>query len=308
MNKGKDAPPTSPFRGAARAVVLVVALMTASACASTTSLGAGEGTPVDTAQGAGTGASTAARILAAAGDADVPPWLPSGVDCKDDPMAHVHDPYRFELLSGCSTVSGTVIETGPDEPGTELVKAFGDYKISVRLDEGEERFLPEANAGVLSVAVIPTDRPWINIPSLGEHATFYGAWVRHVDGDAVEMHPAWAIQRDGADLTAEALHDIRVSIQAPASVILGQRIDPLVHVSAAGDRPRQLHRPVHLFLELLTPGGDGVAWKGGETNTIRFAAIDLIALQIPGEYELVVHAWAGHHHGVATAPVTIRRA
>jgi hypothetical protein len=290
-----------------RALVVVASLATA-ACGSSTptspAQGGGSPAPVDTpATGAGTvGSSTAARILAAAGDSQIPPWLPNGVDCKDDPLAHVHNPTRFELLSGCSTVSGTV------EGETELVKAFGDYKITVRLDAGEERFLPEANGGVLTVAVIPTDRPWIDIPNIGEHATFYGAWVQHLDGEAVEMHPAWAIQTDGGDARTAARHDIRVSIEAPTSVVVGGRIDPFIRVRPAATRLRSLHRPVHLFLEVLDSGGDGVAWKGAETNTLRFAAIDLIALEIPGEYELVVHAWAGHHHAAARAPLTIRRA
>lgn len=283
-------------------------MITAGACASATPSAPEQGgapssvDAFDTGADTGAGTSTAAQILAAAGDSDVPPWLPNAVDCKDDPLAHVHNPTRFELLSGCSTVSGTV------EGETELVKAFGDYKITVRLDSGQERFLPEANGGTLTVAVIPTDRPWIDIPSIGEHATFYGAWVQHLDGEAVEMHPAWAIQTDGGDVRAAARHDIRVSIEAPTSVVVGGRIDPFIRIRPAADRSRSLHRPVHLFLELVTDSGDGVAWKGAETNTLRFAAIDLIALEIPGEYELVVHAWAGHHHAAASAPLTIRRA
>jgi hypothetical protein len=289
----------------ARLAAVLVVLAIASACSGEPPAPEGgspsAGSVVNTGSNSGA-SSTAERILAAAGDAEVPPWLPNGVACKDEPLAHVHDPSRFVLLSGCSTVSGTV------ERETELVHAFGDYKIVVRLDAGEERFLPEANGGLLTVAVIPTDRPWIDIPDVGQHATFYGAWVQHVDGGAVEMHPAWSIQTDGGPIRTEARHDIVVSVEAPTSVVVGERIDPFVEVARAATRSQPLRGPVRLFLELLTPTGEGVAWKGAETNTLRFAAIDLVALQIPGEYDLVVHAWDGHHHDTVSAPLTIRRA
>jgi len=274
----------------------------AAACTSTGDPGANARTEAGASATSDAATAAAARILAAAGDSDVPPWVPDGdVQCKNDPLAHVHDPSRFELLSGCATVSGTVAAK------TELVKAFGDYTIMVRPDAGLERFLPEANGGVFIAAVIPTDRPWIEIPEVGEHATFFGAWVQQVDGDIVRMHPAWAIHADDQVQRAAAKHDMQVSIDAPTSVVLGERIDPLVEVTPTEERPRPLERRVHLFVELLTQDGDGVAWKGGETNTMRFASVDLVALQIPGEYELAVHAWTGHHHATATMPITIKR-
>ena len=284
---------------AVRAAVLVSVAAVVGACTSDNDAGR---IPSPISAPSGSGASQAAdRILAAADDSGMPPWVPDSVECRPDPMDHVHDPSRFVLQRPCATVSGTVVFA-------ELVRAFGDYKITIRPDPGEETFLPEVNAGVFVAAVIPTDRPFMEIPDPGDHATFYGAWVQQVDGGAAAMHPTWAIRPDGpTQPPVPVSRDLRVAIEAPESVVLGDRIDPKVRVTSRASASQQLDPQKHLFLELATLDGNGVAWKAAETNTLREAAIDLVALQIPGDYELSVYAWLGHHYGVASTPVTIRR-
>jgi len=40
---------------------------------------------------------------------------------------------------------------------------------------------------------------------------------------------------------------------------------------------------------------------------LGFAALDLVALQLPGKYEITVFVWKGGHYGETTVPITVRR-
>jgi hypothetical protein len=220
--------------------------------------------------------------------------------CRDQPLAHVHDPSRFDLVDPCFTVTGTVVRS-------DLVEAFGDFKMWVLPDPKSGLELPAANHGVVVAAIIPPDRPFFNAPKAGVHAALTGAWVRDVDGGALELHPVWRIDVRGTSTIADPAHDLNVDVSMPSEVVVGHRIDPMVRISSDLSRVSHLRRQVHLFLEVRSTGGGGVAWKGAQTSTLGFTGVDLVALVNPGAYEVTVYAWKAHHYGLITLPLTVRR-
>jgi hypothetical protein len=245
---------------------------------------------------------------------NAPPWRAGVTACRRNPMAHVHDPSSLVVLARCSTVSGTVKKV------LEYNPLDGDRELFVAVDQPYERFLRPSNQGLLPVEVIPTDAPSIPLPAIGDHATFYGAWVldRNRD-DSAEIHPAWRIDIS-ARLAASGLPDaartgrraasgqtLSLQVAAPPSVKLGAGMNVVV-VARSGAHGRQ--RPasqVHLFLEVTSRQGAGVRWAAASTNTLGVARVYLIALNVPGRFTLWVYAEKDRQSAVATVPFRVKR-
>lgn len=229
----------------------------------------------------------------------VPGWEAGAVSCRNDPLVHVHHPTRFSLEARCASISGTVKRV-------KLVEAFGNVKISVRPDADYKAFLREGNGGIVIVAVIPPDQPFVSIPSPGEHATFYGAWVVDKAQDAVELHPAWHIRSDNGEVLPPARPVLDVHLGATKSISIGEPLPLWITVTSSTGGQRRQVSEVRLFAELTSASYGGVDWEAGLTNTRGSERLGLMALQ-PGKYRITLYALKDGEQGVARANVTVRR-
>jgi hypothetical protein len=234
-------------------------------------------------------------------------------------MAHVHDPSRLVVLAGCSTVSGTVRQVLGYNP------LDGNRSLLVAVDRPFRRFLRAGNGGLLAVEVIPPDAPAVRIPAVGEHATFYGAWVLDKNREhRAELHPTWRIDVAPAGATGQATtaggaatglgappttggdgRGFSLHVAAPASVPVGGGMHVQVRAKAEGrGRPAA---EVHLFLELTSERGAGVRWAAASTNTLGVADAYLVALDAPGRFTLSVYADKGDVARVTRLPFRVTR-
>ena len=130
-------------------------------------------------------------------DADIASSTISGqkVCRKGDVLSDNHDPGRYELLSRCEEVSGTIEkDEGRQHDGDlkYLLDVGDEYKYLLN-DENDEK----AN-GMLVIEINPNDQDYsmIEIPEEGDRIRVVGAWVTD-DPDGYpgwnEIHPAWQI-------------------------------------------------------------------------------------------------------------------
>jgi hypothetical protein len=243
--------------------------------------------------------------------AGAPPWRDGVAPCRQDPMAGVPQPTRFVVVAGCSTVSGTVRQVRRDP-------VDGELNIQVEPDQAYTRFLPAGNHGQLRVAAVPRDVPALTIPTAGQHATFYGAWVLDRNQHRqMAMHPVWMIQpTDGgagpaaappAGATTPATQRLRVRLVAPPSVPVGGAVDVFVRVESGRGPARRPEPEANLFFEVRTPDGRGVQWKAATTNAIGKARVTLVALEQPGDFQLWLYADKPGRSAVAHVPLTVLR-
>jgi hypothetical protein len=230
----------------------------------------------------------------------IPSWEAGAIRCRDDPLVHVHHPTRFSLEAPCVSISGTVKRV-------KLSEAFGDVKISVRPDANDKVFLREGNKGIVIAAVIPPDQPFVSMPSPGEHATFYGAWVVDKAQNAVELHPVWHIRSDDERELVPARPVLGVHLGVPESISIGEPLPVSVTVTSSTGGQRRPVSEVRLFAELTSASYGGVDWEAGLTNTRGSERFAFVALQIPGKYGITLYALKDGKRGVARANVTVRR-
>jgi hypothetical protein len=242
----------------------------------------------------------------------VPP-VPAAADCREAPMAHVHDPARFTVLADCVAVSGTLTSA-------RLEAAFLDEKAAVSLDSTYERFLRPENHGRLIVDVIPTDIGTVVLPANGTHATFYGAWVLNRATKAIELHPAWKVVMaptakkqasgsSGGD-NAQKLHaqqKLLVSARAPKAVKVGDALVIKVAAAWQGKGKSQPASQVRMFLEMTDHNGKGVRWKAFRTNTLGNASIKLVTIQVPGSYLTTIYPITEGASGPVKVAMTVKR-
>jgi hypothetical protein len=240
-----------------------------------------------------------------------PAWEGGVAPCRQDPMVGVPQPTRFVVVAGCSTVSGTVrqVRRNPVD---------GELNLQVTPDQAYLRFLPPVNQGQLRVAAVPRDIPGLRIPRVGQHASFYGAWVldRNQHRQAA-MHPVWMIAATddhagagpappaGAD--TPATKRLRVRLVAPPSVPVGGAVDVFVRVESGAGAARRPEPEANLFFEVRAQDGRGVQWKAATTNAIGKARVTLVALQQPGEFELWLYADKPGRSAVVHVPLTVLR-
>jgi hypothetical protein len=237
-----------------------------------------------------------------------PAWQGGVAPCRQDPMAGVPQPTRFVVVAGCSTVSGTVRQVRRDP-------VDGELNLQVAPDQAYARFLPPGNRGVLRVAAVPRDLPGLTIPRVGEHATFYGAWVldRNQHHQAA-MHPAWLIQPAGGRAgptppagAATAAKRLRVRLVAPPSVPVGGAVDVFVRVESGAGAARRPEPEANLFFEVRAQDGRGVQWKAATTNALGKARVTLVALEQPGSFQLWLYADKQGRSAVVNVPITVQR-
>jgi hypothetical protein len=144
---------------------------------------------------------------------------------KGDPLANAENAKWLELIQPCVAVHGTVTVLIPPRPWDD-----GDYQFDLKLDAGEHGLVNLRNVqeqhGDLVAEIVPADGPgcvvgerprpitWSVIvwlrgyhygrctgahvapPSLGEHVTVIGAYVRDKYHGWMEIHPVWAIEHE----------------------------------------------------------------------------------------------------------------
>ncbi|MFI7407756.1 hypothetical protein ACIBU0_03605 [Streptomyces sp. NPDC049627] len=241
------------------------------------------------------------------GTPTAPSWRNEGVPCRSNPLTHVHHPTRLTVIANCATVSGVVrkVQYRPDD---------GNVHLTVAVDRKFRRYLRSANQGVLNVEVIPPDARYVIIPSVGKHATFYGAWVLDRNQRrAAELHPAWRIVPDGTPVAqatptpARGPGELSVAAHMPTAVTVGEQYRVVVQARTAAAAKTTAASEVHVFVEITNAAGKGVRWKAASTNSLGSASMDFIALHAPGTF--VVHLYAGKDGQtvVLTKPLTIRR-
>jgi hypothetical protein len=236
-----------------------------------------------------------------------PAWQPGTAACRRDPLAHVHDPGRLELVASCATVSG-LVEQVQYKPGD------GDWQVTVAVDPRYQRFLTAADQGLLPVRVIPADLPGVPLPALGQHATFYGAWVldRNRHGRA-EMHPAWRIVAALAAPAGRAPGEparpgrLTLKVTMPHEVAVGAPFT--IKVACAIGRPgRAFHASLaHLFVEITDGKGLGVRWQARSADLLGHAEFRLVALDAPGSFTVRIYASKSGLFQTAEQNLVVRR-
>ncbi|MDI3339103.1 MAG: hypothetical protein QJR03_01085 [Sphaerobacter sp.] len=187
-------------------------------------------------------------------------------------------------------------------------EADGDHVMMVELDKQYEHLLRPGNHGSLVVKVIATDEPTVYIPEVGEHATFYGALVLDREHDNwVAIHPCWLITTDTVTGLLEPRRSRRVEIEAPDEVAVGDPWPVIIRVLPLAGGADERVTGVHLFLELVSAGGEAVRWKAAWTNMLGQATVPLAALVRAGTYTLQVYAAMGRNMGRDEARLRVRR-
>lgn len=98
--------------------------------------------------------------------------------------------YRhLKILSPCEIASGVVATYG-------IFTGDGDYTFDLRLDDGQESFLNQANFayrnGNLHIEIEPQEqRLLIDLPQTNMHIVVVGAWVYDETEAWNEIHPVW---------------------------------------------------------------------------------------------------------------------
>jgi hypothetical protein len=239
-----------------------------------------------------------------------PGWRPGAAPCRANPLAHVHDPGRLTVVAKCATTSG-IVQQVEYKPGD------GDWQVLIAVDPPYRRFLTPADHGLLPARVIPPDLPHVALPTLGQHATFYGAWVinKNLHGRA-ELHPVWRIVVPHAPpgsapggLTGSHARPGRLvlTVAVPASVAVGAPFT--VHARCELIMPGKTINvsQVHLFMEIINSHGLDVRWKAGSTNSLGHADLRLVALDAPGSFTVHIYASKSGRFRNAEQNLIVRR-
>ena len=228
--------------------------------------------------GCGKGDDSANR----AGSGNFPP-------CRQDLMAHVRQPTRLEVINECTSVSGTVRAVDDSEHD-------GDYVLHVEPDPEYAGLLASSNNGLLVVEVVPVDRPTVDAPVVGQHATFYGALVADKARDRwVEIHPTWLIAV------------LNVAVTASDAVVVGDALSIQISVTAVTQNVTLPVSEAEMFLEVFDSRGRATRWDAGRTNTAGTVNFEFAALDIAGEYKLVVFAARDRQQGFAETTFVVKR-
>ena len=240
-----------------------------------------------------------------------PAWQPGAAPCRGDPLTHVHDPGRLKLVANCATVGG-LVEQVQYKPGD------GDWQVTIAPDPRYQGFLTAADHGLLPVRIIPADLARVPLPALGQHATFYGAWVLNRNlHDRAEMHPAWRIVAPSAALagrvpggsarSATRTGRLVLKVTAPPAVTVGAPFTITVFSSTGQPGKAVRASLVHLFVEITNSKGQGVRWQARSTDILGHANFSLVALDAPGSFAVHVYASKDGLFQTAEQNLVIRR-
>lgn len=216
-----------------------------------------------------------------------PGWRSGTTPCRASPLAHIYNPGRLEIVAKCATASGIVQQV-------QYKQESGDWQVLIAVDPPYRRFLTPADHGLLPARIIPTDLPHVALPSLGQHATFYGTWVinKNLHGRA-ELHPVWRIVVPNAAqrlAPAGPAGRLALTMAVPASVPVGAPFTVRVRCELIMPGKTTPASQVHLFLEMINSRGLGVQWKAGSTNSLGDADLSLVALDAPGTFSVHIYA------------------
>jgi hypothetical protein len=250
-------------------------------------------------------------VAARSGDPEPPAWRGNASACRADPMAHVHDPSRLEVLQNCSSFTGTV-------ESVRFVPAFDDLKITLVPTSDMRRFLPGANHGRLVADVIPTDQAAVTAPAVGSRITVSGAWVHDKATKSAMMLPAYRIEVDEVASTTlrgeskekhgpSAPKKLQLTVTAASRVPVGGEIHATIRARWSLFGALSPASQVRLFTEMTTPDGSGVRWKAIETDTRGLANLRMVAIQVPAKYQLTVYAAPSQQAVTATTSVTVAK-
>jgi hypothetical protein len=132
-----------------------------------------------------------------------------------DPLANVHDPSRFQVVTPCVTVSGKVqnVHTDPDGdvhfellPDDPFVGLLNDMNKSQRRGGLVVKIVPADQPGCTRGQPIRPDRPDygsctgadVLTPGYGAHVAVTGPYVLNRIRGWMEIHPAWAVNQQTA--------------------------------------------------------------------------------------------------------------
>ena len=247
-------------------------------------------------------------------DPPVPSWQGAMSSCRAKPMEHVHDPKRLEQRSRCATFHGRV-------KSVKFVPAFDDLKISITPDGGMRKYLPAANGGVLIADVIATDQLLVEPPPVGSEITAWGAWVMDKATKSMMLLPTYrvVIERAAGNNSVITGHSVEkrgppvartlaLTVTATRRVVVGGRIDVLIHAwwqMHGGDVPAS---QVRLFLEMVAANGVAVRWKAAMTDSRGIVSLHMVAIQVPTACTLTVYATPSHQDVSVQAPIRIAKA
>jgi len=181
--------------------------------------------------------------------------------------------------------------------------------ILVEPDAQYASFIDSKIQRYVIVKVPPYDQPGVTIPSVDEHATFYGSWVvnrRASVKGTLELHPTWAITTQHATSEATPNAVFSVAISSPPSVVVGAPVKLTVAVKSRAHQPPAAVSEAVIYLELSGDGGVS-RWAAELSNSFGVATLSLTSLEIPGTYTILVHASKGHDFGTASASIQIQR-
>lgn len=235
-----------------------------------------------------------------------PAFQAGTVPCRQDPMAHVHDPTSLVVVARCSTVTGTVKHV-------HYEPRYGNQHLLVAVDPAYQRFLLPENHGLITVEIIPTDETTVHIPRVGQHASFHGAFVFNKNQQAVELHPTWRIDVSGAGSPRAPRTGpsptFTVTAHAPQVVVMGGQVAVSVRTERVWQGRRRPAAGAHVFLELVAPSGKGVQWAAASTNPLGDATIHLVALRAPARFTLTLYTndFQLRRQVITRLPLQVRR-
>jgi hypothetical protein len=247
--------------------------------------------------------------------AGAPAWQTGATACRDDPMVGVPHPTRYVVVANCSAVSGRVRQVRRDP-------ADGELNLLIAVDRRYARFLPSTDKGVLRAAVVPPDVPKVTVPRVGQHATFYGAWVRDRNQhNQVALHPVWGVEASttasgtglaslpmpGVGSNTAVNRRLKVHMKAPPSVPVGGAMNIVVRVQSTAKGTLRPESEANLFFEVRAKDNRGVQWKAATTNALGLARVSLVALEHPGSFRIWLYVDKPGRAAIVSAPVTVRR-
>jgi hypothetical protein len=105
------------------------------------------------------------------------------------PLAGIYNPLRFRVLSNCEVASGVVESVTVNDDGDKL--------INVRLDAQYGKLLASGNSNYqnrfLVLELLSQNQAVVQVPSVGQHITFVGAWVYDTENLWNAICPVWSI-------------------------------------------------------------------------------------------------------------------
>lgn len=254
-----------------------------------------------------------------------------GAACRSgNPLANVYHPSRLEVVSACSTVSGTVRSVHHEDDG--------DLHVALAVDPAYAGMLSLGNIsyqhGLLVVEVVPADEPGCTVgqpprspvgtydygtctgddlsaPQVGAHIWVTGPYVLDHIHDWAEIHPAWQISSN-----APAPKPTVAAAPSPSSTTARKVATP---VPASAPAPRPAPAPAPRPAPAPTPRPAPLSCSASVSNASPsdYSTVDVFVqtaagaqVQATANYRTTstTHSSAAGSDGSADIPFRISRA